>query len=361
MTLRRARFEAADSDQVLVPADQQLDLPAGCEVSPALAERSMWLATQTSFVQVQEGLRRLLRVSVCDSVLDRLMQKAGSVAGEDRKAELTPLLELSPQAREESIKPLLTDPPQRLFVSCDGVRFPTRNSVEKEDGSGKKRRQYREIKCGMVFWEDPKSGWRKQVICGREETDEFGLRLWSLAVACGMNQAREVIFISDGGRWCEQVHRDYFGDFPRILDFYHLQDHVVEASKLVYLDPERAKAWKERCMDRLEQRSSMGLLLMLKHSVCQHQDQAKEAIEDLIGYLEPRLDFTAYNLYRQKGWIIGSGAMESTCKQVVSQRLKGSGRQWSEKGAEAMAQLVTLRLNNQWDSFWQDRPLQRAA
>ena len=68
-----------------------------------------------------------------------------------------------------------------------------------------------------------------------------------------------------------------------------------------------------------------------------------------------------YVEYREKGFVIGSGMMESTCKQLVGQRLKGSGRQWSEPGAVAMAALIGQRPNRSWDAFWRSRPLQRAA
>ena len=84
-------------------------------------------------------------------------------------------------------------------------------------------------------------------------------------------------------------------------------------------------------------------------------------MDALIGYLEPRLAITDYVEYRQKGYVIGSGMMESTCKQLVATRLKGSGRQWSESGALAMAALIGQRINQQWDAFWASRPLHRAA
>lgn len=71
--------------------------------------------------------------------------------------------------------------------------------------------------------------------------------------------------------------------------------------------------------------------------------------------------YADYQRYRANGWIIGSGAMESTCKQVVSQRLKGAGRQWSERGAIAMAELITVRLNNGWDDLWTQSPMRQAA
>lgn len=87
----------------------------------------------------------------------------------------------------------------------------------------------------------------------------------------------------------------------------------------------------------------------------------REAMDALIGYLEPRQAITDYVEYREKGYVIGSGMMESTWKQLVTARLKGSGRQWSEAGALAMTALLGKRINYQWDAFWASRPLHRAA
>lgn len=77
--------------------------------------------------------------------------------------------------------------------------------------------------------------------------------------------------------------------------------------------------------------------------------------------MRPRLAITDYVDYRAAGYVIGSGMMESTCKQLVTQRLKGTGMQWSEAGALAMTGLIAHRINGSWDRFWASRPLQRAA
>ena len=70
---------------------------------------------------------------------------------------------------------------------------------------------------------------------------------------------------------------------------------------------------------------------------------------------------TDYVDYRAQGFVIGSGIMESTCKQLVGKRLKGSGRPWSEGGVFAMTALIGQRINRSWDAFWASRPIRRAA
>jgi hypothetical protein len=46
-----------------------------------------------------------------------------------------------------------------------------------------------------------------------------------------------------------------------------------------------------------------------------------------------------YPAIRAQGLPIGSGAVESSAKHVVQQRLKRAGQRWSEPGARAMLAL----------------------
>jgi len=70
---------------------------------------------------------------------------------------------------------------------------------------------------------------------------------------------------------------------------------------------------------------------------------------------------TDYADYRPAGFDIDSGKMEATCKPLVSVRLKGSGRPWSEGGTVAMVARIAHRINGTRDEFWATRPLQRAT
>jgi hypothetical protein len=252
--------------------------------------------------------------------------------------------------------------PSRVYVSCDGITYRTRYREADAAHPRQKRVVYQEMKVGAVFWQDAREQWHKQVVTGRGDPEQFGLDLWRLAVSCGMLEAAEVIFISDGGTWCDSVARTYFQDAARILDWYHLSEHVWAAGRLLYPENEKgAKAWVEQCMDRLHDHSGIGLLLHLERCLKARGAAASEALEPLLGYLRPRLAITDYVDYRKAGYVIGSGMMESSCKQVVGQRLKGPGMQWSDPGALAMAALVGYHINGTLDRFWESRPLRRAA
>ena len=61
-----------------------------------------------------------------------------------------------------------------------------------------------------------------------------------------------------------------------------------------------------------------------------------------------------YPSYQAKGWQIGSGAMESSCKTVICQRLRrwdALGRGWDPTPCLISA-LLFQSEPNQWEAFW---------
>jgi len=362
VTISRVRFQCRKTRKLVSPLDAILDLPPG-DVTVSLSRRALRLATYTSFAPLQEELWIQHQVRLSDSALDMLMQSAGGVAERDRQSLTDELQSVGlGVARESRVKVDLADPPKRLYVSCDGVVYRTRYREADPQHPQDKRVVYQEMKAGSVFWQDAGGKWHKRVLGGRDDPQRFGLSLWGLAAQCGMLQAQEVIFISDGGAWCDTVAESYFKDTTRILDWYHLSEHIWEAGRALYPDDAKAAArWVATCLDHLHDSSGIGLLRHLQRCRTMRDVADHPSLDALINYVQPRLAITDYVDYQAAGYVIGSGMMEATCKQLVAQRLKGSGMQWSESGALAMTALVAHRLNGTWDRFWASRPLQRAA
>ena len=55
-----------------------------------------------------------------------------------------------------------------------------------------------------------------------------------------------------------------------------------------------------------------------------------------------------YAEYRARGLQIGSGSVESGCKQVIAARLKQAGMRWSLPGARAVAAVRTRLKSGRW-------------
>ena len=61
-----------------------------------------------------------------------------------------------------------------------------------------------------------------------------------------------------------------------------------------------------------------------------------------------------YAYFRAQGYLIGSGTVESGCKQIGTMRLKRSGAQWLENGARLVAKARAVWLSGQWDEVVND-------
>lgn len=53
-----------------------------------------------------------------------------------------------------------------------------------------------------------------------------------------------------------------------------------------------------------------------------------------------------YDQYRKKGYAIGSGTVESACKQIATARLKIAGARWTLEGLTATAKARAVWLTN---------------
>jgi hypothetical protein len=83
----------------------------------------------------------------------------------------------------------------------------------------------------------------------------------------------------------------------------------------------------------------------------------REQLETVQGYFAKNLDRMEYPEYQAEGWQIGSGVVESACKTVVGQRLKGAGMRWGEDGAHALCHVRALYRSEkgQWQAFWRNQ------
>jgi hypothetical protein len=59
-----------------------------------------------------------------------------------------------------------------------------------------------------------------------------------------------------------------------------------------------------------------------------------------------------YKAFKQAGYYISVSVVEKTADIVVARRQKHQGMIWSREGADAIAVLRTIVLNEDWDSYW---------
>jgi hypothetical protein len=175
------------------------------------------------------------------------------------------------------------------------------------------------------------------------------------AAQVGMDRAERWVAISDGGAGLEDWLREHF---PRaevvILDFYHAAEHLGDWAKALRPEAAAAAELAAAWCHRLKHEGGAAVLAALREFAVGRRPAARAAHRRLLGYFGNQVHRMDYPRYRRMGWQIGSGPVEAACKQVVNQRLKGSGMRWGEPGADAVCHLRALFRSeaSQWDAFW---------
>ena len=88
----------------------------------------------------------------------------------------------------------------------------------------------------------------------------------------------------------------------------------------------------------------------LEDGLIEHK-QAGEAAKKAVTYFTNNRHRMNYAEYRAKGYQIGSGTVESGCKQIVTQRLKVAGAIWDLDNCIKTAKARAALLSNQWSAI----------
>ena len=57
-------------------------------------------------------------------------------------------------------------------------------------------------------------------------------------------------------------------------------------------------------------------------------------------------------MYKDLGWPLGSGMVESACKWLIQQRFKGVGMRWSEDGFNHLLHLRLAWVNGRFEALF---------
>ena len=324
------------------PRNATLGLSA-CDLSRGAAQVVAVAGTLGSFAEAAtKVLPKLTGLRVSESTVERTTERAGQQVGQRLAAGET-FGPVTPWA-------WTTDAEGKTcaYVSADltGVGM---------QGPGGSAAEGRMAAVGMV-WNAGDAG-RVRYVCGLTGgLAALGQPLRRQAAQVGMDAAERWVAISDGGAGLEDWLRV---NFPRVeavvLDFYHAAEHLSDWAKTLHAsEADAARAGTEWC-HRLKHEGGRVVLMALRDlDVSRRSAEVQEAHRQLLVYFENQVHRMDYPTYRSRGWLIGSGPVEAACKQVVNQRLKGSGMRWSETGADAVCHLRALFRSEkgQWDVCW---------
>ena len=199
-------------------------------------------------------------------------------------------------------------------------------------------------------------------VSGLYELHAMGPLLRRQAARVGMEQAEVWVALTDGGNGLEALLQSNFNraDLVLILDFYHAASYLEKLSKALLPDDEAAaQAQAQQWCHLLKTEGGATTLEVLRHWdwPARKTKALREQLATVEGYFAANVHRMEYPEYQAEGWQIGSGVVESACKTVVGQRLKGAGKRWSEEGAHALCHVRALYRSEkgQWQAFWRRR------
>ena len=349
-------------DGTVIPTDQWLGLTEH-RVSPGVREMCCREALHCSFEVASDNLQRTAQLSLAGRSLREVVEDQGrAVLQVQQKGTLRPAF----TAAE------CTD--QTLIAGADGVMVPMVTEEQKQKRrqteSAKRAEQGRSSKAAVgrpkqgsdgpykefklqAFYDPDKT--HCHVVGTAGDHAVLGRLMRREARRLHLAEAKVKYAVSDGAEW---IANEYQRQLPmldeHILDYYHLREHVIEASQVLYdKDPKKAQSWREEMMGCVWEQGSLVLLDRLGAYLRRHPTGPKqEALASLRDYLRKRVAMTDYPTFRRLGYDCGSGPTESLCGRLTD-RLKGPGMRWDNSNAEAMMALACVYHSGLWETYWE--------
>ena len=168
----------------------------------------------------------------------------------------------------------------------------------------------------------------------------------------GYDQAQQRVTLGDGAKWIWGISGEHFPTGQEIVDWYHALDHLWTVAHLSFQDKPQRERWVKQRKTELWTGHALQIAALIEGLAQLHLDHHDQLIAEA-GYFRNNYRRMQYQEFREDGFPIGSGTVESGCKQLVTMRMKGPGMRWSRPGAENLLALRAAYLSDYWDDAWQ--------
>ncbi len=338
------------------PADTALGLEESAGYSPRVQEMAALLASKMPVNEASAVLEHLTGVKLPRATLDREARRQGERARKVRRQE-------DEQASQGTTKPVQSElvlEPYQMIIQLDAWNIRERDQWGKTQSlrqNGQEPERWHWVYTGTCFRLDHRgttAGGRPVItergfVATREGIDGLREQLYAEAIRRGLGQAAGVLVIGDGAVWIWRLADDRFKDARQRLDFYHAVQHLAAVGRALFgEDQAKLKGWLRPLVQQLKNQSAVKVVEQLEEILVQMPSgAAAQAVQKEVNYFHEHQDRMDYRSGRRRGEPIGSGAIESTCRQTQC-RFKRPGQYWSQKGDEALLCLETFWRNGRW-------------
>ena len=332
------------------PIREHWGLTSHQQLSLALEDKLAFTITATASYEEAAALAQKWGVAVTDSLLHSLTQRLGARAEEQKQKQFKqPAVESEPQRA----------PAELGVLMLDGWQVRQRGPGWGKSKTQENRVEWHEWKTG-VYYPLEKSAHTasgrgvitgKLVIGWQGEPLEFGQRLHWEALRGGLGRARARLVVGDGAPWIWNLAQDRWKGSSELLDFYHASQHLWDLGRALHADDEAASArWVEPLRHQLRHGGERKVLTQIAALKALAGDAGKVVVREQ-NYFASHAGRMNYRTIHRRGWPIGSGPVESACRQRQC-RFKRPGQFWTPQGMQHLAALTEARYNNHWDELW---------
>ena len=194
--------------------------------------------------------------------------------------------------------------------------------------------------------------------------DAFWERLAREARRAGLGRGvRTVVVLGDGAAWIWHPVRWYLGlpgvRVVEIVAFFHASEHLSTVADAVFgAGTPAAAVWLDETRHALRHAGPVPVLAALA-ALAAPTAAAAEDVRRASGYVTTNAARMDYPAFRAELLPIGSGAIESTAKNLIQQRQAQAGMRWTRGGAQRVASLRALHRSGRWQAFWASQPQAR--
>ncbi len=327
VTLRRNYHHCEHCQLGFYPLDLLLELPEEGELSTEMEKRVLDFAVNDVFNQGSARWNVHYRQPISDNLLRRVAARVGAQCESADQGHL-----------QQALKPSM-DAAEVLVVQMDGSLLPIRGAEP-----------WKEAKVGVVYRHDPalkKPQPESARYCAVVGTvANFAPVLEEALIAEWLDDVSTVIWLGDGATHNWTLADQLVPDAIQILDWYHAVQHAVDCGKvLLGEESPYLPTWQQRAETLLAAGDPEAVIRELMDCVPevgqrrQDRREALEALDDLVRYYRNNSTRMKYQLFREHGFPIGSGAVESAHRHVLQTRMKRAGQHWQFENARRMAHL----------------------
>lgn len=334
-------------------------------ISPLLQEHICFLGQDVVYSRASEYLKMFRKIDIPAKQIARVCDYYGSILHQSELAAGRPdqlILKSSKVPSSQDPKtntPVIIDIPssykllrsfsnpdkdltkQIMYVMMDGSYLQFRS----EDGSHKDI--WKEVKVGRVFFESHQV---KEVSKNRNiiRYSDYIVSFGSVKHFLQKMEARlddytgTMVFINDGASWIWNWIEDAYPHAVQILDYFHAVEYLSGFAEKYFKETEEKAAWLELKEQQLNKDKVDKIIKELKEinsGSGKLTKECKDRLKATISYIENNQGRMLYGTYRSKGYMVGSGPIESTNRNIIQKRFKLSGQRWTESGAQNLATL----------------------